>query len=73
MPNSLLPLFLSLFLFLAISFHHAKSGTCPFGSSCFYKHVDENGKRPALEKARVKIDDSGVAEGIGDITISSFL
>ena len=50
-----------------------EKGECPFGSSCFFRHVDSSGMAVLPPKPRVKLTDEGVVEGVSQIKISSFL
>ena len=50
-----------------------EKGECPFGSSCFFRHVDFLGNVVVPPKPRIKLTDEGVVEGISQIKISSFL
>jgi E3 ubiquitin-protein ligase makorin len=47
-------------------------GTCPFGNSCFYKHVYEDGTKATIVP-RVAVNDQGEGKFVGDHTLWEFI
>ena len=52
---------------------YQRDGSCPFGVSCFYRHVDECGAAAVPEKVRVRVDDEGATRSMANAKISDFL
>ncbi|GMH90814.1 hypothetical protein TrST_g3880 [Triparma strigata] len=53
----------------------SQTGSCPFGASCFYKHIDPQTGQTALPQTipRVRLDDEGLSKGISNVNLSDFL
>jgi E3 ubiquitin-protein ligase makorin len=48
------------------------NGTCPFGSSCFYLHINVDGK--IMDKSRLKVDQDGTMSVLDDtISLGTFI
>lgn len=49
------------------------SGTCHFGSSCHYKHLNPDGSEAVAPRKRARWADSGVCEALVDSDLADFL
>jgi len=47
-------------------------GTCPFGSSCFYLHINEDGSLAQEPKLRTVTDSSGNYGVLKEVKLSDF-
>ena len=47
------------------------NGKCPFGSSCFYLHINMDGS--VVDKSRLKISEDGTMTGVEEVSLGSFM
>mmetsp|Transcript_38766 Transcript_38766/g.64462 ORF Transcript_38766/g.64462 Transcript_38766/m.64462 type:complete len:409 (-) Transcript_38766:191-1417(-) len=48
-------------------------GSCPFGSSCFYAHLNADGTPYKYEKLRTFLDSDGIMNAVKQVRLSDFL
>ena len=47
------------------------NGKCPFGSSCFYLHINMDGS--VVDKSRLKVSEDGTMSAMEQLSLGSFM
>ena len=64
---------LDILFFIFWFLYYKEDQECPFGSSCFYKHINQDGTIAKKKKPNYGFDETGKSVILKEVTLADFL